>query len=49
MTSLLNAAQQGHLSVVKLMLDRGAAINHPFANGFTPFSIAARQGHVSVV
>jgi ankyrin repeat protein len=49
MTPLFNAAQRGHLSVVKLLLDRGAAMNHTLANGFTPFSIAARQGHFSVV
>ena len=44
-TPLFIAAQEGHLPVVKLLLDREAAVNQAKTNGATPLFIVAQEGH----
>jgi hypothetical protein len=52
-TALLSAAWQGHLTVVEMLLDRGASINakdsSPFRCGWTVLMVAARCGHRKMV
>ena len=49
-TLLFIAAQQRYLSVVWLLLDRGAGVNQArTTDGITPLFNAAQQGHVSAV
>ena len=42
------AAEQGHVEVVRLLLDAGADINLASNNGLTASMLAADQGHVEV-
>ena len=49
-TALTEAAIQGQLDVVRLLLERGANLNwQDRAVGFTPLGWAANQGHESIV
>ena len=43
------AAQNGHLEVVRLLLEAGADKDAPDANGWTALHIAAENGHLEVV
>lgn len=45
-TPLSRAAAKGHLGVVKLLLERGAAVNVPGRGGLTPLHEAAGCGQV---
>ena len=44
-----HAAKQGHLEVVRILLEAGADQNAATANGITALMFAARQGHLEVV
>lgn len=48
-TALMLAAQGGETDVVKLLLDRKAAINVQNKGGSTALSLAAEEGHIGVV
>src|SRR3990167_7123626 len=49
-TSLLYfAARCGHKSIVEMLIDKGANINHAKNNGVTPLFIAAENGHKDIV
>ena len=48
-TPLLVASFQGHLDVVKALLDAGAAIDQTTDAGDTPLSMASQGGHLDVV
>ena len=47
-TALFIATCKGNLSVVRLLLDRGADVNLS-TSGVTPLGVAALKGHLSVV
>ncbi|AMV36427.1 ankyrin repeat domain-containing protein [Planctomyces sp. SH-PL62] len=49
MTPLQVAAKEGHLEVVKLLLERGADVNHVDEKGFTPVTTAARASEWQVL
>jgi ankyrin repeat protein len=46
---LHDAAQQGHLSVAKLLLERGADVRMKKDDGYTPLHYAAKSGNISLV
>ena len=54
-TPLYNAADSGHLDVVKLLLEKGATVDvrtkeeGPYDNHITPLMAAAGRGHLDVV
>jgi len=43
------ASGLGHLSIVKLILDKGAQVDKPIKDGTTPLLIASYQGHSEIV
>ncbi|HYO69076.1 MAG TPA: ankyrin repeat domain-containing protein [Archangium sp.] len=43
------AARQGNTEMVRLLLERGADVNHRGKDGPTPFQLAARHGHLDVM
>ncbi|KRT84770.1 Ankyrin repeat-containing protein [Oryctes borbonicus] len=45
---LLAAATEGHLDVVKTLLEKGADANVRTKEGYTPLSIAIRRGHIAI-
>jgi hypothetical protein len=47
-TALTGAADAGHVSVVQLLIDRGANLNLPNSQGRTPLSCARSRGHKEV-
>lgn len=48
--NLLNAVQEGHISLIKSLLSKNADINvRATIDGFTPLMLAARWGHTDVV
>src|SRR3989442_9855905 len=46
---LLNAAAAGHVQVVRLLVEKGAAVNVANDRGMTPLSGAVLNGHTRVV
>eukprot|EP00740_Mantoniella_antarctica_P021007 CAMPEP_0198679328 /NCGR_PEP_ID=MMETSP1468-20131203/2517_1 /TAXON_ID=1461545 /ORGANISM="Mantoniella sp, Strain CCMP1436" /LENGTH=69 /DNA_ID=CAMNT_0044417869 /DNA_START=14 /DNA_END=220 /DNA_ORIENTATION=+ len=48
-TPLQMATQNGHLTVVKVLLEAGADANKALNDGFTPLQVAAQCGHPAVV
>ncbi|KAH8648185.1 ankyrin repeat-containing domain protein, partial [Tricladium varicosporioides] len=48
-TPLSCAAEKGHEAVVKLLLEKGAALEVQSSSGQTPLSWAAVNGHEAVV
>ena len=48
-TCLMTAAWNGHLSICRLLLDKGAQVGAINSIGFTPLYYAAFQGHVEIV
>ena len=48
-TPLSQAAEKGHESIVKLLLERGAATDAKDKSGWTPLSWAAEKGHKSIM
>jgi ankyrin repeat protein len=46
--ALMYAAQNGHLEVVRVLLDRGCNVNHAALTGFTALMTAAKSDHLSV-
>lgn len=47
-TPLMSAAQNGHDSVLRLLLDRGYEVNYQTpSNGLTPLMAAAQNGHMT--
>ena len=48
-TALYIAAQLGHETVVRAMIEAGADVNQATDNGWTPLSIAAQRGHRAIL
>ena len=48
-TPLMLAAREGHLSIIKLLLDRGANPNLAHPNGRTALHLASSAGHEEIV
>lgn len=48
-TALSIAAQEGHTSVVAMLLERGANTDHIDKYGRTPVKVAAKHGHFNIV
>ena len=46
---LYAASQNGHLEVVKMLLDKGADTRKASNNRMTPYDIALQNGHSEVV
>ena len=49
MTPLHVACQNGHTKIAKLLLDRGADIDHKNAEGSTPLNLSIRVRHMDTV
>ncbi|XP_011014925.1 PREDICTED: potassium channel KAT1-like [Populus euphratica] len=47
-TALHAAVCEGHVEMVKILLDGGASINKPDARGWTPKALAEQQGNKSI-
>lgn len=48
-TPLYLASQQGHLDIVRHLVEHGACIDAAHPNGSTPLFVASRHGHLDVV
>ena len=48
-TCLLNAANNGHLAICRLLIDKGAQLEAKNSIGWTPLLWAAMEGHVEIV
>jgi ankyrin repeat protein len=48
-TAMMSACYEGHLSMVRLLLSRGAALNHKHDSSWAPIMCAAYKGHTAVV
>ncbi len=48
-TCLIIAALEGHLSICRLLIDKGAQLEAKNRYGNTPLQLAAERGHVEVV
>ena len=47
--ALYNASENGHLEIVKILINAGVDVNLPVENGLTPLHISSHKGHVEVV
>ena len=47
-TPLGTSAANGHLGIVKLLIERGADIHAPNGHGLTPYQLSLREGHRKV-
>lgn len=43
------ASQEGHIEVVKLLVEHGVNVNTPNSSGYTPVYVAAYNGHAEIV
>lgn len=43
------ACQNGHINIVKLLLENGASIDIEMYGGFTPLYVACQNGHIDIV
>ena len=48
-TPLYEAIHQGHLDVVKLLVEEGADLDHVDMAGWSPLYLAAYYGHLDIV
>jgi ankyrin repeat protein len=48
-TPVYVAAQQGHISVIKVLIEGGVDIDAMVGNGYTPLFMAAKKGHMAVI
>ena len=48
-TLLFMASQNGHVDVVRLLIDAGALINQADEDGETPLWVASHKGHLAIV
>jgi len=48
-TCLMSAAENGHLAICRLLIDKGAQVEAKSSNGSTPLHFAAHHDHVEVV
>ncbi|XP_012723981.2 ankyrin repeat domain-containing protein 50 isoform X1 [Fundulus heteroclitus] len=48
-TALSIAAQEGHVDIVKMLLEKGANPNHIDKYGRSPVKVAGKHGHVTIV
>ena len=48
-TCLMIAAENGHLDICRLLIDKGAQVTAKNRGGWTPLHCAARKGHVEIV
>jgi ankyrin repeat-rich membrane spanning protein len=48
-TPLYEAIHQGHLGVVKLLVEEGADVDHVDMAGWSPLYLAAYYGHLEIV
>lgn len=46
--ALIQAAQEGHLEVVKKLVEYGSNVNHRSHEGKTALRVAAVEGHIQV-
>eukprot|EP00731_Ephydatia_muelleri_P038788 Em0910g1a len=46
---LVSASQNGHLEIVKSLIEAGANVNHTAKDGWTPLVIASHDGHLEIV
>lgn len=49
LTALIRAADYGKYDIVKLLIEKGANVNHRTDNGFTAIIWAAERGHLDIV
>ncbi|KAF5826428.1 ankyrin repeat-containing domain protein, partial [Dunaliella salina] len=47
-TPLVAATKEGHLDAVRLLLDKGAAIDEAEEDGWTPLCWASSRGHLEI-
>ena len=43
------ACQNGHLDIVRLLVELGAGVNYANRNGYTPCYIACENGHLEII
>jgi ankyrin repeat protein len=48
-TCLMIAANNGHLDICRLLIDKGAQVTAKISDGWTPLHYAASHGHVEIV
>ena len=48
-TPLFVASHEGHVEVIRVLIDAGALINQAMNNGVTPIWVASHNGHMAIV